>query len=194
MLRALTSATCVGLIAYAAVAPTLPSLTGPPAALKPFRTFEEFYPFYLSEHLDPINRSLHFVFGIVLCLSSQCSGTSIIVAIMLLNLPLVLSVVAAGSVGCVLSAVLQGQSNGFLEAAILMLTYLLLSAGLGKKPRVVCLLSVACLILKAALLIAIGYSFAWVGHFFFELNKPASFIYVCASICSNWLIRSRPTV
>ena len=25
--------------------------------------------------------------------------------------------------------------------------------------------------------LACGYGFAWVGHFFFELNKPASFVY-----------------
>ena len=31
---------------------------------------------------------------------------------------------------------------------------------------------------QALSLLVIGYGFAWVGHFFFEHNKPATFIYV----------------
>jgi hypothetical protein len=31
-----------------------------------------------------------------------------------------------------------------------------------------------------------GYAFAWVGHFFFEHNKPATFVYPWLSFLSDW--------
>lgn len=73
-----------------------------------FRSFAEFYPYYLNEHRDRTCRRLHFV------------GTTI---------------------GTLL-----------LIAAIATLNPWLLLAGL------VC-----------------GYAFAWIGHFFFEKNRPATF-------------------
>lgn len=41
------------------------------------------------------------------------------------------------------------------------------------------------------LLIAIpfaGYGFAWIGHFFFENNKPATFHYPWYSLVGDWLM------
>jgi hypothetical protein len=72
-------------------------------------TYEEFWPFYVSQHLHPTNRQLHFI------------GTSLVLA----------SVVASLLV-----------SPAWLVAAPLA-----------------------------------GYGFAWVGHFFFEKNRPATFTY-----------------
>ena len=77
---------------------------------KPYRTFSEFYPFYLSEHRHPTSRALHFI------------GTSIAVTL--------------------------------LVAAIVTQHWWLLLIGLVQ-----------------------GYAFAWVGHFFFEHNRPATFRY-----------------
>lgn len=34
----------------------------------------------------------------------------------------------------------------------------------------------------------IGYGFAWVGHFFFEKNRPATFIYPMYSFCADWVM------
>ena len=34
----------------------------------------------------------------------------------------------------------------------------------------------------------IGYGFAWVGHFFFEKNKPATFKYPLYSLMGDWVM------
>ena len=34
----------------------------------------------------------------------------------------------------------------------------------------------------------IGYGFAWVGHFFFEKNKPATFSYPFYSLLGDWVM------
>ena len=33
-----------------------------------------------------------------------------------------------------------------------------------------------------------GYGFAWVGHFFFEKNKPATFKYPFYSLAADWVM------
>ncbi len=56
---------------------------------------------------------------------------------------------------------------------------------------------VLCVVLAAVLtqhwlwLIAvpvIGYGFAWVGHFFFEKNRPATFTYPMYSFIGDWVM------
>lgn len=86
---------------------------------KRYLTFAEFYPFYLSEHRNPVSRRLHFI------------GTSI---------------------GAVL-----------LVAAVVTLEWWFV---------VVALLQ--------------GYAFAWIGHFYFEHNKPATFQYPLFSFMGDW--------
>lgn len=34
----------------------------------------------------------------------------------------------------------------------------------------------------------LGYGFAWVGHFFFENNKPATFTYPLYSLIGDWIM------
>jgi hypothetical protein len=84
-----------------------------------YRTFREFYPFYLSEHGNRISRRLHF------------TGTSIAVVL--------------------------------LVAAVLLRTGWLIAAALVQ-----------------------GYALAWIGHFFFEHNKPATFKYPRFSLMGDW--------
>lgn len=33
-----------------------------------------------------------------------------------------------------------------------------------------------------------GYGFAWVGHFFFEKNRPATFTYPFLSLAGDWVM------
>lgn len=68
-------------------------------ANKPHNTWEEFYPFYLSEHSDQTCKRLHF------------AGTTII-CLMLLRFPgLALAMAAAGSIGYAVSACRQPRPH-----------------------------------------------------------------------------------
>ena len=86
-----------------------------------FRSFGEFYPYYLSEHRDSTCRRLHFV------------GTALV---------------------------------------IVLLAYAL-STGQW---------------VWLWLLPIVGYGFAWVGHFFFEKNKPATFQYPLYSLIGDFVM------
>ncbi|HEX8141380.1 MAG TPA: DUF962 domain-containing protein [Pyrinomonadaceae bacterium] len=89
--------------------------------VKQYKSFADFYPFYLSEHSDPTCRRLHFV------------GTIL---------------------------------------ALLFLLFFLFT--LNWKALLVMLLC--------------GYGFAWVGHFFFEKNQPATFHYPLYSLCGDFVM------
>jgi len=98
---------------------------------KKFTSFEEFWPFYVAQHLNPTNRALHFV------------GTN-------------------GVVACLVA--------GFVVSPLWLL----------------------------AMPFA-GYGFAWVGHFVFERNRPATFTYPLWSLRGDfrmyrlmWLGRMDP--
>ncbi len=73
-----------------------------------YRSYEEFWPFYVAQHRNPVNRALHFI------------GTSLVLA-------------------CALFSVRNPWSLAAAPVA--------------------------------------GYGFAWVGHFLFERNRPATFTY-----------------
>lgn len=89
---------------------------------KRYRSFRDFYPYYLSEHSDPTCRRLHFV------------GSALIVALIVLVIVRVLS------------------------------PWWLLAIPV------------------------IGYGFAWVGHFVFEKNRPATFTYPLYSLIGDWVM------
>lgn len=90
-----------------------------PMAASPFKSFDEFYPFYLSEHAKPANRRLHFV------------GSTLALA-------------------CALFALFK-WSPWYLLAAPLC-----------------------------------GYGMAWIGHFFIERNRPATFSHPWYSFMGDW--------
>ena len=84
-----------------------------------FSSLDEFWPFYLAQHLNPTNRRLHFI------------GTTL---------------------GLALTA----------------------AAAFRQEPR----------LLLAALVSA--YGCAWVGHFFFEMNAPATFKHPWLSLAADF--------
>ncbi len=86
---------------------------------KKYKSFEEFYPFYLTEHSNTTSRVLHFI------------GTGLVFVILMVAL--------------------------FTQRWMMLWSI----------PFV-------------------GYGFAWVGHFFFEKNKPATFQYPGYSLASDF--------
>jgi hypothetical protein len=84
-----------------------------------FRSFAEFYPFYLREHRHPVSRALHF------------TGTWIVV-------------------GCLTMLIATG--NWWWLAGMLFA----------------------------------GYGFAWLGHFRFEHNRPATFRHPFYSLAGDF--------
>ncbi len=88
---------------------------------KQYKTFREFYPYYLSEHTNPTCRTLHFI------------GSWIVL-------------------GILVAAVVTGHLLWLLAIPVA------------------------------------GYGFAWVGHFFFEKNRPATFTYPLFSFVGDWVM------
>lgn len=88
---------------------------------KKFKSLQEFYPFYLSEHQNTTSRVLHFI-GTFLVIISLIGG-------------------------------LLFHDLRFIIAVPFL-----------------------------------GYGFAWVGHFFFERNKPATFQYPGYSLASDFML------
>jgi len=86
-----------------------------------YKTFAEFYPFYLQEHSNRTSRRLHFI------------GTSI-------------------GLACALHA-------------FSTLNFWWLLGGIVQ-----------------------GYAWAWVGHFFFEHNRPATFTHPLYSFLGDWVM------
>jgi hypothetical protein len=84
-----------------------------------YRSFADFYPFYIHEHQDPVSRRLHVV------------GTGLVIL-------------------------------------------LLVTALVTRNWRFAAAAPVA------------GYGFAWVGHFFFEKNRPATFNHPLYSLMGDF--------
>jgi hypothetical protein len=122
-------------------------------------TYEEFWPHYLSEHRDPTSRRLHFV------------GTTGFLA------------------SCVASAAINpiGFSLASLGFAAIFRDGMKKEGSKPSLPHVlgmIALPSLASPVFTAGVVWA--YGFAWVGHFRFEKNKPATFGYPLWSLYSDF--------
>merc|ERR1712154_359184 len=67
----------------------------------------------------------------------------------------------------------RGMSHGIFEAVIMVSAGFFMSHLHGIKKYMV-------------LVTLIGYGCAWIGHFYFEQNKPATFIYPSYSLLCDW--------
>jgi hypothetical protein len=132
---------------------------------KVFSSFAEFYPFYLSQHADMTCQRLHII------------GTSIIIMLSLMSgFPFnnVTCMIPAMFIGCATGALTTSLPHGIVEAIFLLATYLFTVRKTAGKMSM------------AVLIILIGYAFAWVGHFYFEHNRPATFIYPTYSLMADF--------
>lgn len=129
---------------------------------KVFDGFEAFYPFYLEQHQDATCRLLHFM------------GTSIILLMLMVDMKIVLSLVAAGFVGAIMQSVSQLVHHGLFEMFAMIMTFLLCTKSLTGKWW------------KGFAILIAGYGFAWTGHFYFEHNRPATFLYPAYSLAGDF--------
>jgi hypothetical protein len=130
---------------------------------KNYRSFEQFYPFYLSQHDDETCRYLHFA-GSLIILLMAASDKFIAIA---------LGLAALGGYGMMHFTAFM--DHGAIEFAFTMFLYLFARKKLdGTSFK------------KAARVPLIGYAFAWVGHKFYELNTPATFIYPVYSLAGDF--------
>lgn len=140
-------------------------------ANKPFDSFAAFYPFYLAEHSDIRTKRMHY------------AGTASLVVVLCLNPELALPLGAAGAIGFAASPLLRGWPNGLLEFASMAAVYFATALWALRASRP----GASPLRLAGTLLapMVIAYGFAWVGHFAFEGNKPATFIYPAYSLLGD---------
>jgi hypothetical protein len=73
-------------------------------------------------------------------------------------------------------SVTTSLDNGLWEMFFMVITFLLSSRKLSGKWTF------------AVFLLVCGYGFAWVGHFAYEKNTPATFIYPAYSLMGDFLL------
>lgn len=135
---------------------------GSPAATKPYGTFDAFWPHYMGEHSQMWTRRLHII------------GTTLFVASLISNPALMLCVAAACAVGFSAFPFLRAQPSGAIEFALMLGTYLMLGKRATGSWR------------RTVVPMAVAYGFAWLGHYFIENNRPATFIYPSFSLIGDF--------
>ena len=94
-------------------------MSTPAESNAPYKSFSDFYPFYIHEHSNRTCRRIHIV------------GSALVLV-------------------CLVTAIVTMNPRWLLAMPV------------------------------------IGYGFAWVGHFFFEKNRPATFKYPLWSLMGDW--------
>ena len=128
---------------------------------KPYGDFTAFYPFYLTQHSDYTCRLLHVI------------GTSIIIVLAIVEPRIFYSLLMTLLFGMTITPLTRAIPHGFIEFGLMMVVYQALSR-MMKAPKWVYFVPI------------VGYGFAWVGHFYYELNTPATFIYPSYSLLGDF--------
>ena len=134
---------------------TIANLTYKPISHPPegFKSFDAFYPFYLGEHSLPTTRRLHLIGTTVALLASSRAVVSLVPRILTFIYSTRLSHHAP-------------TLHKLIEWAVVRTKYLRLDGSLK--------------VVLGGIISA--YSFAWIGHFFVEKNRPATFKYPAWSL------------
>ena len=129
---------------------------------KPYSTFEEFYPHYIREHSQETTRIWHYV------------GTSLFLIYLLFNPLLTIPILAGGLGAYSVMPFFRHLSNGIGEVVLFAAIYFI-GGKLITRSYV-----------RVLIPLLLGYGFAWIGHFAFENNKPATFIYPSYSLMGDF--------
>lgn len=132
-----------------------------PADTKPYGDFSSFYTFYLTQHENAYCQFLHAV------------GTFIVVMIAILNPPVIYGLLTAILLGLTIFPFTRHISHGFIEMFACMIGYQF-GVRYCKGNQL------------AHITPMFAYSLAWIGHFVFEMNKPATFIYPTYSLIGDF--------
>ena len=100
-------------------------------------------------------------------------GTSIFLIVALSDLKITVSYIIAMIMGLNIHPITIHSSHGLIEALAMMSTYLISVKILSGKVS------------KAAGAVMVAYACAWIGHFFLEMNRPATFIYPTYSLLGD---------
>lgn len=131
-----------------------------PAAVRRTPSFAHFYPSYLKEHSQLSTKRCHY------------AGTAALLLLLVRTPSLLPALAAALLLGLASYPYLQWLPTGAADGALMVGAYLLcamLSAGWA----------------AALAPLLVGYGAAWVGHFVFEKNRPATFIYPAFSLLGD---------
>lgn len=141
----------------------LPELEFYPAIseYKSIENWKTFYLFYLTQHSDVTCRRLHII------------GTTLSLVLIFSDFTLILAAIPAVQIAYIAMHCTKCLDNGLIEMALFFLTFLGVSKYLKGS------------ITRPLLALVVGYAFAWIGHFFFELNKPATFVYPIYSFAGD---------
>jgi hypothetical protein len=133
-----------------------------PSPRKPYSTFGAFYRLYLAQHRQPLTKLTHAV------------GTSAFLACAVAEPRVLLGLGAGLLCGVTLCPLLRRDDTGAREGAVFVGVYLAVGRAAAGAWREV-LLAPFC-----------AYLCAWLGHFFVEKNRPATFIYPSYSLLGDF--------
>ena len=132
------------------------------SSTKPYDTFHDFYPHYLNEHRQKITRQWHYL------------GTSLVVLYLMTNPILLIPMMAGGLSAYAVIPFARHLSTGLAEVVVFLSIYLSGGRALTRS------------FLQPAIPLLCGYGFSWIGHFVFEHNRPAAFVYPTYSLLGDF--------